>query len=231
MLLFLVSNISAQSKSNTENVKEIFEKVKNNYETKNFYSFNIKYQLFKSANATVVEEFYTGKIIKNEAKYYSKINNTEFIQIEDIHLKINHDEKAMLYLKQPVSSYNSLIELASFLKFFEQTNIELKQDTYVCELVSKNITVLPYSKVIVYIDAKTYCINKQVLFLLNQQNFEDDKGNIIASNPRLEIIFSPVNHNPISGEKFVLSKYVSLIDGNIKPSKHLKGYQIINTTL
>lgn len=228
-LAIIVLNIKVHAQSNELSVDLLFTKVRQAYESKNNYSLNLKYELFKDSITRKVEEFYTGKFIKNQEGIYSKVHNTEFIQIEDTYLKINHDEKAMLYKKQVLNNKNNeLIDLTVFLNHFEKTKVSLKQDVYICELKSKKISTLPYNKVVAYISAKDFTINKQILYLSQQSAFKNAQGQKVISNPRLEITVN--NSNTNTANIFSISKYVTVVGNQVKPSNNLKTYQLIKAT-
>ncbi len=233
LVLFCVFlNYTGYSQNDKLTIEEVFQKVKETYESKSKYAFNVKYELFKDHQTIEVTEFYTGKVIKDQGELYSKIKNTEFIQLNEAYLKINHDEKAMLYTEQALNEQtHQLVDLTAFLSYFEKTSVSLNKDIYICELTSKNISLLPYSKVVTYINADDFTIKKQLLYLLNPSVFKESNGKSVTSNPRLEITFSNFNSQNInSANTFSLLKYISISNNEIKPSNNLKAYQLINAT-
>ncbi len=230
VLIFSVLSSYGQS---ALTVSDVFNKVNQYYASLSNYTFNVKYALYPNASATTHEEFYTGKVIKKDAEhYYSKINQTEFIQLPSVFIKVNHQEKALLYMEQPAKDTPStLTDMSALLEGFERTTVEKEKGEYICNLYAHNITTLPYSRVTVHINAKNYNINKQVLYLSASQTTKKEDGTPQISNPRLEIsLTAPKNYN-IEDNTFVLSKYITKQTTRVLPSAALSAYQVISPQL
>lgn len=215
----------------TPTVASVFNKVKAVY-SKDAYTFNVSYALYPNDEASSPEDTYGGKVIKKSSRsYYSKINHTEFVQIGETHIKVNHDEKALLYLQESAQHRQDLTDIASFLNVFESSSLEVSNGIYVCELRTHNITQMPYSKIIVHVNSTTYEIERQILYLFNTRAKSTTSTTKEGSSPRLEITFTPLKAYHISDNTFSVSKYIDASSTRLRPSKALSGYQIINPQL
>ncbi len=231
VLTFLGCYMLTYAQQTSLSATVLLEKVRQSYDKEKVYSFNVRYELFNNPTATVPEEFYTGRIIRNGNQNYSKINNTEFIQFANAYLKINHDEKAILYANSPASEIKNITDLTSFLSYLKTSNVKQEGNTYVCELIAKEVTALPFSKMELYIDAKNFKIKKQVSYLFQQSTFKDKNGVETMSNRRLELTFS--NFSKTVGEidkVFRLNNYVTVSANTINPSKTLEAYELYNAS-
>lgn len=224
-------NVAVFAQNKEADIKTILDKVAKVYSTPN-YSFNMKYELFKNSTESTVKEYYTGKTIKEGDQYYSKIHNTETIQLSNRFLKINHDEKAILYSEEALpTNTNPLAEIATLFNYFDKTNIKEESHVYICEFIAKERSVLPYSKAILFINKLDYTILKQVLYLASQNSTTDKDGNVKLSNPRLEISFSNFSTKDTNtSQVFSLVKYVTINKDIVKPSSKLMAYQVINAS-
>lgn len=222
----------SQKASSGNSIDSILKKVQEVYNTNNSISLSVNYTLFKNEVSIHTEESFDGLIVKDRQNYYSKINNTEFIQLSDNYVKINHDEKAMLYAKGTSNSDSSSpLNISGFINFFKTADVTETSDLFVCELISKDITMLPYSKVVLHINKKDYSIKKQILYLIKPMSFANNDNEKEISNPRLEITFSELDSKKvIPNSLFNISNYVDVSKSDVKPSNKLETYQLINTT-
>lgn len=220
----------AYTQNNLPKVENVIQKVSQTYTSSPTYMFDMKYELYQDKETLKVEESYLGKVIRNHNNYYSKIHHTEFVQFEDSNVKINHDEKAILYLKDSLKTTKTVFsDIVSLIGQFKDVSIRQNNEVFICEFIAKDVTLLSYSKVVLYINKNDYTIQKQVMYLSNAMVFKDQNGNQTVSNPRLEISFSKFNHK-IDGNQKLLAKasYITNVGHNITTSSELSTYELIN---
>ncbi|WP_203258193.1 hypothetical protein [Hyunsoonleella ulvae] len=213
-------------------VQSLIQKVKHSYEDEHMYSLNVTYKLYENSTSTTPKEFFTGKIIRDNNQYYSKINNTEFIQFTNAYVKINHDEKAMLYINEPAKEVESITDFTKYLAHFNEANIALENGMYKCEITAKQVTFLPFTKLVLYVDKNSFRLKKQVVYLAQHSISKDKNGKDVVSNPRLEIMFTNFSNKGINNSQdvFILNNYVNISQNIINPSKKLEAYQLINAS-
>lgn len=223
--IFLPVNLQAQT------VKEILTNVQNKVIKTNF-KVNLTYRLFKGIKGKKELETFKGTYIKKDKNYYNKIKNTETIIGANFLIKINHDQKALLYesFKNATPNKNNMLNIKTLLKNFEKPVLTNLRDSFKCEMVAVEYSQMPYSKIILYINKKDYSIKKQVLYLTSLINFSDDENKNDFSIPRLEIQYS--NYSALTNQdKSLLKKnnYIVIINNKVRPSTKYKAYEIINT--
>ena len=71
--------------------KDYLAKVQANYERLSTFELNMSYKLYKGHHGTEVLQAYTSYYVKNAAKAYRKIEQTEFVYFNEMTLNIDHD--------------------------------------------------------------------------------------------------------------------------------------------
>lgn len=206
----------------------ILKKTEELYKSKNYLSYNSKYNLYLDYTSKNVYEQYAGMVLKKNKVNYFKIKNTEFVGFEDYCLKINNDEKALVIEKLENGSIEeSPLSLNNYEKEFN-TKLIYNKEYFIIELLPKNkFSQIMYSKIILYIRKINFSIVKQSFFFLEKMQSKDTKGRIIYSLPRLEIVLSPRINNEKT-DNFLVNKENYLIGNgsNIEIAKRLSAYKI-----
>jgi len=223
-MLVLIFGLQVHS----QNIKEILTHIQQEVSTNDF-KVNLKYQLFKGVDGEKSLESFDGIYLKSGVNFYNKIKNTETIVGNDFMVKINHDQKAMLYDNFEIdkSKPTDMLNLTILLKNFESPSVQDLGETWKCEMTAVEYSQMPYSKVVLFVDKKTYRIKKQILFLTSIMNFSDDATDF--NIPRLEIEYS--NYTSVNATDKLLfkrEKYISIKNNKIIPSSRFKEYEIIN---
>lgn len=223
LIVFILSiQIQAQS------VKEILEKVQQKNAVFN-YKVSLKYRLYKGLSGDKILEEFNGVIIKEGTRYYNKIHHTETIMTKKFFVKVNHDEKAIIYAKKTIKKQtDNITDISKLLTHFENPNVKTKDEFWVVEMLTKEYSPLPFSKLVITINKKDYTVKKQVLILSQLTNFakEIDKNDI--NLPRIEMLFKDyriTTKNDLT--VFDKSNYISVNNNKIVASNNLKNYDII----
>lgn len=212
--------------------KAIIHKVKDHYETQAQYNVAVKYAMYDGYEGALVLETYDGVLVKNNNDFYSKIYNTESLQLASHFVKVNHDEKALLYGKvNGESKKNNGLNLEILFQNFNKAIVKEKEASYLIEMMAPEISQSPYGKAILEINKSDYSLKKQVLFFSNTIPVKTQNGGEKFTNPRLEVVFSNFSvNNDQYKSKFNLSSFVSLSKTGNNTSSRLKDYQFIDTT-
>jgi hypothetical protein len=164
---------------------------------------------------------------KNDVNYF-KIKNTEFAVFKKYSIKINHDQKAIVIGKNSEESQKSPLSLLSYLKGFKYKFINPNADTYECELVPANkISQIMVGKIILSIKKTDYSLVKQTIFYVENMESKNNKGKIVQSIPRLEIIFSKkIKNDKLDNALITQSNYYTLVDTKIVVAQRLSSYKL-----
>ncbi len=228
-ILFFLSSTVLFSQS----LDDILKKVEDKYSTQGNFKVAMRYKLFKGDTSTVLIEEYKGLLIKKGKNTYSKINNTEIIAANDFYVKVNHDEKAMLF--SAVSGENSAeqqFDLKSLLDLFDKGKIKDNGNEWECELIAKMFSQVPYSKVILVIKKEDYSMSKQIFYYLSLIDFSKKRGVEDFDIARLEVEYNNfLKVSSLDNAFFNKNNYIKIINKKVLPVGKYKTYEIINTNL
>lgn len=231
LFIFFIFACSFTTKNSPDEDKEkvvaLLKKSKNYYEKLNAYKFNTSYDLYAN-NSNKPIESYGGFFVKNKKNYYSKIGQTEFIITTDRTIKIDNESKLMQHFKGEATQENLLYDLVKYCDNFGTFNISSTDKYWICTLNSREMTFVPYSKVVIYLSKKDYSIVKQELFLISQITTKDAKGKDVYSYPKLQITFSDFKIEEQKLDYFKTSNYIEFKKGTYYPAKKYSSYQIVD---
>lgn len=232
-LLFLIFVVACSfttkknSDDNKEKVVALLKKSKNYYEKQNEYKFNTSYDLYAN-NSNKAIESYSGFFIKKNKNYYSKIGQTEFIITTDRTIKIDNESKLIQHFKGEPTEENVLYDLVKYCDNFGTFDLSSNEKYWICTLNSREVTFVPYSKVVIYLSKKDCSIVKQELFLISQITTKDAKGKDVYSYPKLQITFSDFKIEEQKLDYFKTSNYIEYKKGRYYPVKKYSSYQIVD---
>lgn len=212
----------------SQSVSEVFQKLAKQYSTAKPLQYKTSYALYKDFSSKKIEESYNGIFYKNEHnEVYMKIGDNEILNSKKVFLKINHSEKAIQIL-HPVANYfgefdmKPLLDLCKIEKFLDYKSY------WEITLVAKPYSSLPYSKIVVQI-TKDFFLQKQIFYYNTAMNFSKDYRSPDSNYPRLEVINTNYNRNPVKASIFNSSTYFTTSDTKrIILSETLKKYEIID---
>lgn len=232
MILAIISGFSvySQVKNDRKAITDLFTKSQKVYVNAENFKFSTAYKLFNTYKSTTVAEKYEGIVFKQKDDFYSKIGTTEFVKLNEDYIKIDHASKLMQIGKVDREDAGSQsYDLTALLSNFTVFELTETADYFICKLTAPAITFVPYSKVIVYINKKSYMMSKQILYMLKKINYKDAKGQIQESFPRLEIAFSDFQTQNIEwGTKFSQKSYIAKKNNKTVPSNNYKDYKIVD---
>lgn len=211
----------------SQDAKEIFKKVGDQYAIAKPLQYKMSYVLFKDFDSKKIEESYSGIFYKNaQNEMYSKIGNTEMLNTKKVNLKISHPEK-MIEINKPVSNYKGDFDIKPLLDVCKiEKCVDLK--TYwEITLTTKSFTGLPYSKIVVRV-SKAYFIQKQVFYYNTPSDFSKDYRKPDTHYPRLEVTYTNFNREPVNTSIFNSETYFTSSGKSIVLSQQLKKYEIVD---
>lgn len=223
-ILLLSLSINAQD---LEEFKELFLKTEAYYKNSDMYSLKVTYQFFEEGNVEALETM-QGVIKKKGTDYYSKIGPTEFVYLGQVFLKINHEEKAVLYSKIKDKKTQTPVEVTSLLGYFKKATVVKNKETYTCILTFKKLAILPYKKMILVIDADNYTIIKQELYMLPDKSFPLQGSRDKTKAGKVVINLIPQHKKQNFASVFNLSNYIVGND-EVRLSNKLSTFKLYNT--
>lgn len=221
-LLFFGAVVQAQ-----KTALEVLEKASEKYNKETYVSYSSTYKLFLDYTTQKVHEQYTGRVLRKNNTTYVKIKETEFLTFDDCVLKINHDQKALIYQKKEDANEEVPFSLSGYLKGFQVAFGEQSKDYYICEIKPPKISQIMMSKAIVYIRKSDLSLQKQKIYFVEKMESKDSNGKIILTTPRLEIEYL---EKPKKNEEddFLVTKsnYVKESRNELQFSKRLATYKL-----
>ena len=209
-----------------QSVSDVFKKLNTQYTNSKPLQYATKYSLYKDYQTKVVSQSYNGSFMKTATNVvYMKIDDTEFINGKQFSVKINHKEKAMDVSNKPGLStaefdMNKLLVLCKIVSY--------KDYKVYWEIVMTpgEYSGLTYSKIVLNIN-KNFTIQKQVFYYNTEVNFSTDYKKQNLSMPRLEIVYSNYNNNPVDSSKMNVYSFFSISKNNkITATAKYKDYEV-----
>ncbi|WP_299254018.1 hypothetical protein [uncultured Aquimarina sp.] len=228
---FLFGIVNAQD-SDLDKAKVIIQKVKDAYEKQSQYNVNVDYTLYDGYEGSSVLESYAGVMVRNNENFYSKIHHTESLQTEKHYVRINHDEKAVMFgMMKAKDKKMAGLNLEILFQNFDSAIIKEKGSVYKIEMMAPPVSQSPYGKAFLIINKNDYSIKKQTLFFSSKIPVKNPNGGERLTNPRLEVVFTNFSlNNDLYTGKFDISLYVLISKTGNRISPELKNYQFIDTT-
>ncbi len=207
-----------------EQMKNLFAQTEQYYQNAEQYSLSVSYEFFEDQNPQQAVESLSGRILKKAGNYYSKIGPTEFVYIGQSFLKINHQQKAVLYSALAEEKALTPVELTSLIEHFEKAELRETSNSLICELKFKTNKIIPYEKMLIFLDPNSYAIQKQELHLLPGRSYPGQANRSKTVAGKLVIEFTPDLVQNTDTDLFVLSNYLRLGD-EISLAKPFSSYQ------
>ncbi len=229
-LFFVVCSFSSkQNNDDKAKIADLLKKSKNYYDKQKQFKFNTTYDLF-AGNTKKAIESYNGIFIKKDKNYYSKIGQTEFIFSAGNTLKIDNESKLIQFVKDEnkVSSEKMIYDLTNHFDNFGTFELKSNETQWICILHAREVTFVPYSKIVIYLSKKDYSILKQELFLISQIKIKNDKGKEIYVFPKLQITFTNLASENQNEDFFKINNYIEERKGKYYPIKKYSSYQIVD---
>jgi hypothetical protein len=211
-----------------QKVMEIFRKCQKNYINAQSFEIKMQYVMYGSYTSQKPTEQYEGTYIKNRQEAYSKIGNTEFVQLRDCFIKADHETNLIMFGKRSQDDA-VFYDIESLVKNFKTFEYKEKGNQIICTMGSAAVTFVPYSKMVICINKKTLTIDRQQMYMLTQMPVIGKNGRKTMSYPRVEVIFSGFKTKNIKiGEKFKKEYYVVSTRDGIVPVGQYKEFRIVD---
>lgn len=171
-----------------EDIKDILNKVKENYSLNKTYSLKTEYILFKGHSTETLTSKETGVTENSKAGFYQKIKNTERFINKDYMFQVSHDEKIILLGSPAVSSVNTNIEDA--LATISYKSLKEKDNHFIITFNFFGFTDVEFSRVIMKIDKTTFLLKTIDFYYSTFRDFSKQFLSINYDQPHLRMVFS-----------------------------------------
>ncbi len=231
-ILMLLLSFSWGITAQQGEMKSLLKKVADFYTNSGEYYIDINYKMYRGLTGNQVTESYNGVLIKKGAFYKMEVLGTEVLQFGDEKLILDHNNKLISYAKDKTQNPAELItNMNTFLQYYNEYQILDKGSNWVCEFVSskKNIQQLPYGRVLLYVNKKTYALARQELYFSSVVPFKGKNGDTEYDYGRLIITLE--NSLKKNTEITSLEDYIkSNSEGKIELREAFSAYRVIDQT-
>jgi len=229
VLLFIGQYIQAQD---LEAFKDAFAKSATYYKTQPHYILNVSYAFYEDTAKQSPDEAMDGRVIKKGADYYSKIDQTEFVYVGGTFVKINHQEKALLYGKNKQEAPVTPIPIDQLLALCKDAKQITQAGNLVFDIALQPQFGLPYSSMRLELDKDTYAIQKQEIYLAAGQAYpwQGLRSKVSETPAKMVITLTEVPFNEeVSQEVFQLTNYIRQ-GRELRPAQSLTAYALYDAT-
>ncbi len=198
IVIFCCLGIVQEQQAQDKETKEILTKVQQAYNKVASQQIEVTYAMHRGLTGNTITESYTGTMIKKGAVSQFKVFNSEIIKFPNFQLIIDHEVKEVRYTnnKNGGGEMHTPLDIKSFLKIYDKTQITTDNGNWICEMVSTQKNPQnPYGKVKLYIDPTTYFIKKQELFFTAMVPFIEEDGHTRTMDMARMVI--QLDHKPL----------------------------------
>lgn len=231
IICFLLA-FSANAQNPKKEIADLLSASKRVYDASGGFKFNMNYKLYHTYNSNIPAEEYNGVFVTKDNMSYTKIGDTELVNLSGHFLHIDNGSK-LLDHQNTNDNKNALLffDTFDFIGKFRDYSVKKEGNYIICTMSSGEITFVPYSKVEIYIDSTTKLITKQVMYLLVAQQYKDSQGNLKQDYPKIEVSFDNFQKRPFSEYdiKFDLANYLRKAKDKYEVAGEYKGYTIVDS--
>ena len=224
-LSYFNNNLNAQQLS----VNQILNKTVEFYKGINDYEILTTYSLHPADQPNVFIESYQGVTIKNQKRYHYKLLSSEVYIFDNKQLVVDHREQTVNYNIINYEDIKFPVDFESYIELYDEQKVIEDKEYVICELSgsSKNIQN-PYSKIVIYLNKKTYALVKQELFLKSLIPFKNETGvkQLVKGKMTVALKFSEKNKKTIP--LFTDFIKVDNTNENMLVKEELKSYKLIS---
>jgi len=223
-IVFLVFYSGYSQLSAIDVVKKMQEHFK-----QEIFNIEMDYNTYATYVASDVYLSYKSSISKKNENSCFRLHHTDFINISLELIKISHDQKLIQYHKITEEEQQQMnpMDIEKLMPYFVKNEINKNGNEYHCVFYTSGITQLPYSKIELVINASSYQLKKQVMYLNKAMKYTDKSGSISTNYPRIEIVIKKWN-SVVDNNVFKLSTYLSSSSGKVTLAKQYKEYQLVD---
>jgi hypothetical protein len=207
----------------------VLENINKYYSSLESFNIAVNYTMYRGYTGNDATESYAGSIYKDGEISGMKVLKSKAWVFPNAQLSIDTANKKLYYTKTKRGGIkNSPIDTKTFSTYYKESNTEVKGDVLRYEMVLKDNRIpSPYRKIVLYINTKTYQLEKQAFFFANKMPFVDKEGNHINDFGRLEIAFET---NKKSEATPKLSDFLVIKNNTIQLASSFKSYTLIDQT-
>lgn len=205
---------------------ELLSSIEKRYKTLEAYSIKTVYQYSLAEDRKKVLENMDGVIHKGEGNYYSRIDKTETIFIDQSFLKINHNQRAVLYSGFVNGQRPNPLEFSRISDYFCQIDKEVEGDLIRFILHMDPAAKVPYKTIELVVDPITKQLKAQHLLLKpGQQTPSFDPNASTTQEGVISIYFEEFDQPNYPKKIFELDNYLVVSD-EVSLAKNFATYRL-----
>lgn len=205
---------------------ELLKVIKPKYDISQSYDLDMNYKVYANHKDEQPQEYYKNNMKVDKGRLYTKIGETEMIQLKEVQIKIDHSKKVMAVRPLAKEENRDVLNLEKFVAAFKEVKRtkEGKYTKYI--LLAPKVSQLPYNRVELYFDESAKTMHKQVLYYFNQVSYMKE-GKEQKSTPKIEIVFSALK-KVTDLSVFNKGKYITVKNNKISVATAFNQYTIYN---
>jgi len=231
-VLLLSSNVFVLNAQDLDSFKESLIKSSSYYKVKNDYVLEVDYSFYKDKNQSIPDEIMQGSMVRKGSDFYYKVDQTEFIFTQGDFVKVNHQEKALLYTRSSStpSQVSDPLQIEGLVNICKDVTQIKDGDLEIFDLSFHPQLGIPYKRVRIILDSTSHAILEQEIYFFEGRAYPWHKlGDKISATPGKIVIKLKETSMSADNSLFKISNYINK-GAKVSLSEKLKGYTLFNTT-
>jgi len=216
--------------SRADEATELIKKINRAYSEVKQISMSISMRAFENHSTSVPFQEIKGQYYRKENSTYSELAGLLTIKNESDIIVVNKEDKMMFVDKELRRTDSSLpLDYINKIENYSSFSIEKISDDYSkCIFFFESGKEKQWEKMEFIFSAKSYLVNSISVFFSKDNKLKEMTG-ISYEKPRIEILFSNIDINPVYPKNIFDSYFYYREDNNgLKAGKAFEGYEIIN---
>jgi hypothetical protein len=195
---------------------------------------DVSYTLFPSYTSTVPFENDKGVYMKQDNNTYSNLLGIVSLSNSRVTVTLDSNEQTIVVADPPerkkrdpnVPELDSLLAVCSAIEYTESEGVK------VYKLKFDKLAFFEYNSIDVYIDSKTNFLSRMNLYFRVEMDLNEDDRSSVKDRPRLEIVYSNIDTNPVfASGQFSESGMISIAGKKITARPAYSNYRLINNKI
>lgn len=230
--LFYIFLLVLASSFSEDNAQLDLKRISETYRSLNKIALSIDYKVFEDYYSSVPKESELGTYIKDGNNTYTELLGLITVQFEKEKILVNANEKLIIVVDHNIKADTGKFSIAIFNSILKEVGSISKKaiDAKLSKLtIDYTNTKVPYQKVELIYNTKTFRITKSVLYYRNKMVMDEEKKDAVGNTPRVEMLFSDINEKVINKSSvFDHSRYVKTNGKVLTPGDAYLNFKVVN---
>jgi hypothetical protein len=233
LMMAALTVIAAAARS--QNAGEDFRKMNSVYQASPGMSMEVTYRIYTDHTTRKAREVFNGVIRKKGKHEYRNMLQMVSLQNEKYQMIVDSSSKMIIVRRdedvQKASQDLNAAEIVALLQEAAEVKYSEQGAQKMYKLNFRNKTKFEYSSVEIYMNKKSYLLEKLVLFSGIPTEINPEERQSPKSKHRIEITYSNINTKPsYPSDFFSESRYVQVTEDGLRPAPEYYSYEIIDHT-